>query len=330
MLDLPAGWEPCWTFGSLAGAVAAEPPPDEPGRSAALAAEVRGRGWVAFSAQTLNGDWDLFRMRPDGSKRRPLIATPEFHEAGVRYSPDSTRLLYYRIPKGDELDNNTYGTFELVIADANGAHARVYGRGYSWASWGPDGRQLACLTSKGIQIVEVNTGRIVRAMIRPTQPRLPTVLRSVVLLLLTLTFSACDGPPGGAGNGGVDENVTTLGAVEITARLLEVPEGAIFQRELYDYATILKYEVVAVHRGPLEKGATVFVGHYNPWKPRAQAADKRAANLGGTVRRFRAGDLHRLALDASMDDHYMGGIVDKYFGQHSGSAYWAVWTNAAN
>jgi hypothetical protein len=25
----------------------------------------------------------------------------------------------------------------------------------------------------------------------------------------------------------------------------------------------------------------------------------------------------------------MGGIVDKYFGKHSGPAYWAVWTNLA-
>ncbi len=108
-----------------------------------------------------------------------------------------------------------------------------------------------------------------------------------------------------------------------------MPEGAVFQRDLYDYATILKYEVVAVHRGPVAVGATIFVGHYDPWKPRAEAADKRVQGIGGTVRRFRAGDLHRMALETPMDDVFMGGIVDKYFGKREGPAYWAVWTNEA-
>jgi hypothetical protein len=36
-----------------------------------------------------------------------------------------------------------------------------------------------------------------------------------------------------------------------------------------------------------------------------------------------------MALETPMDDHYMGGIVDKYFGKHEGPEYWAVWTNAA-
>ena len=121
-----------------------------------------------------------------------------------------------------------------------------------------------------------------------------------------------------------------MGSVEVTARLVEIPDGAIFQRELYDYATILKYEVVSVHRGAVEKGATIYVGHYDPWKPRAEAADKRVKNIGGTLRQFRAGQLHRMALETPMDDHFMGGIVDKHFGKHSGPSYWAVWTNNAD
>ena len=39
--------------------------------------------------------------------------------------------------------------------------------------------------------------------------------------------------------------------------------------------------------------------------------------------------LHRMALESPMDDHYMGGIVDKYFGQRTGTSYWAVWTDRA-
>jgi hypothetical protein len=147
------------------------------------------------------------------------------------------------------------------------------------------------------------------------------------LLFLILACAGCrERSPAAAGE---DVQVKSLGTVEITARLIEIPEGAIFQRDLYDYAAILKYEVVAVHRGALEKGATIFVGHYNPWKSRAEAADQRAKNIGGTLRQFHAGQLHRLALETPMDDHFMGGIVDKYFGQHSGPTYWAMWTNAA-
>lgn len=155
------------------------------------------------------------------------------------------------------------------------------------------------------------------------------ILRNVALFQLALMLTSCDRPAGST-TSGEDSQVRSLGQVEVTARLLEVPEGAIFQRDLYDYATILKYEVVTVHRGAVEKGAILYVGHYDPWKARAEAADARAKGIGGSLRQFRAGDLHRMALETPMDDHFMGGIVDKYFGQHTGPAYWAVWTNAAD
>lgn len=158
---------------------------------------------------------------------------------------------------------------------------------------------------------------------------LAVLLRRASLVLLAVLLPSCGKDPGAASKAGQDAQVQSLGQVEVTARLTEVPEGAIFQRDLYDYATILKYEVVAVHRGSVEKGAVLYVGHYNPWKPRAGAADARAKGIGGTLRNFRAGDVHRMALETPMDDHFMGGIVDKYFGQHTGPAYWAVWTNTA-
>ena len=154
--------------------------------------------------------------------------------------------------------------------------------------------------------------------------------RSAALLFAAFAFTSCHKPSDASAGAGEDAQVKSLGSVEVTARLVEIPDGAIFQRELYDYATILKYQVVFAHRGALEKGATIYVGHYDPWKPRAEAADKRAKNIGGTLRQFRAGQLHRMALETPMDDFFMGGIVDKYFGKHSGPSYWAVWTNAAD
>lgn len=147
----------------------------------------------------------------------------------------------------------------------------------------------------------------------------------LALLLATFTLIACQKK-----SAAPDPQLATRGTVEVTARLVEVPEGAIFQRDLYDYATILKYEVSAVHRGSVAKGATIYVGHYNPWKPRAEAADKKVKDIGGALREFRAGDSHRLALETPLDEHYLGGIVDKYFGKREGPAFWAVWTNPAD
>jgi hypothetical protein len=118
------------------------------------------------------------------------------------------------------------------------------------------------------------------------------------------------------------------GSIEVTARLVEVPAGAIFKRDLYDYATILKYKVVKVHRGEIQ-GDTIYVGHYDPWKPRSEASDRRVKGIGGNVKRFEAGRTHRMALEAPIEDHFMGGIVNKYFGQDTGPIYWAVWTDLA-
>jgi hypothetical protein len=141
-----------------AAAASRSPPAD----AVALAAELHDKGWVGFSAGTGAGDWDLFVMRPDGTDRRPLTVTPGFNEAGVRFSPDGWRLLYYRMPRGEPLDNNTYGTFNLIIANADGSGPVDYGHELSWASWGPDGKLLACLAQKGIQIIDIATRQVIR------------------------------------------------------------------------------------------------------------------------------------------------------------------------
>ncbi len=151
-------------------------------------------------------------------------------------------------------------------------------------------------------------------------------LSSSVLLAVALTLVSCGNPTDRPDGAAADPQLTANGTVEVSAKLIEIPEGAIFKRDLYDYATILKYQVVKVHRGQVASN-TLFVGHYNPWKPRPEAADKRVKDIGGTLRQFRAGDTHRMALEVPIDDHFMGGIVNKYFGQETGPLYWAVWTN---
>ena len=490
-----------------------------------LKAEVRGRGWVVFGARTEAGDHDLFVMRPDGSERRQLTHTAEFNEAGPRFSRDGKRLLYYRMPKSVPVDLGGYGTTELVLANADGSDPVVYGKEFRWASWGPDGRQIACLAQKEIQIVDVTTREVVKRIPRkglasqllwspdgkkfigranglgeywnigcldvetgqivgigdPVRynctpdytadakfvvyahgivgkqpgraelwvgdvagterhrlyalpdyhiycacaspdgeyllftrsvedlgqpktaimglirwPKTPqpadtssilrldlgpgfeTVLdrqscsqvkrcqsRSILAcgsplplskghgirrrqrtvavqdaspppsvpglwilawVALALLLVSCGKPAADAGGAATDPHLATNGMAEVTAQLVEIPEGAVFRRGMYDYATVLKYRVLKVHRGQVE-GDTIYVAHYDPWKPRSEAADRQVPNIGGDLQQFQAGQIHHLALEVPVEDFFLGGLVNKYFGRMTNAIYWAVWTN---
>jgi hypothetical protein len=124
---------------------------------------------------------------------------------------------------------------------------------------------------------------------------------------------------------GADPKVTTLGSIEVTARLEEI-RGELRNDPLYDYAHVMKYKVLEVHRGGVNK-ETIYVGHYNPAKPRDKAADARVQQIGGNVKQFRVGDIHRMALEVPIDNFFMGGIINKYFGEVNDPVYWAIWTN---
>ncbi len=141
-----------------------------------------------------------------------------------------------------------------------------------------------------------------------------------------LLVVSCGKQTGGERASGADPHLATNGTVEVTAQLLEVPEGAIFRRGMYDYATVLKYRVMKVHRGSVE-GETIYIAHYDPWKPRSEAADRQVPHIGGNLREFRSGQLHHLALELPVEDFFLGGIVNKYFGQMTNAIYWAVWAN---
>jgi len=127
---------------------------------------------------------------------------------------------------------------------------------------------------------------------------------------------------------GEDEKVTALGSLEVTAELSEI-RGEFVDRADYDYAFVMKYRMLQVHRGDLS-AETLYVGHYNPLKPRDRVADARVPEVGGNLKRFRVGDVHRMALEAPIDEYYMGGIINRYFGEETGPIYWAIWTNLAS
>jgi hypothetical protein len=154
-----------------------------------------------------------------------------------------------------------------------------------------------------------------------------TWILDVCLVALAWSAASCGKGPDTPRLAASDPHLATNGTVEVTARLEEIPDGAIFKRDLYDYATILKYRVLKVHRGKVD-GDTLYIGHYDPWKPRAEAADKRVPQIGGSVRQFQAGQTHRMALEVPIEDYFMGGIVNKYFGKTTNTIYWAVWTDS--
>ena len=137
---------------------------------APLAQEVAQKGWIVYAARSAkNRTWDLFVMRPDGTHRRNITNTPDREEGGPRFSPDGKRLLYRNFPKGTVIHHDLWGfQGKLVIAAANGTNPTEIGgdREYPWASWSPDGKQIACLTKKGIQIVDLGTKKIVKQLPR--------------------------------------------------------------------------------------------------------------------------------------------------------------------
>ena len=91
---------------------------------------------------------------------------------------------------------------------------------------------------------------------------------------------------------------------------------------------VMKYHALKVHRGKVQ-GEEIFVGHYNPLKPRAAAEDKYSGKVGGNVDRFQVGDVHRMALEAPLDEVFMGGIIDKHI-KEKGKRYRAIWTDRAS
>lgn len=140
--------------------------PTDDAAGEAIAREVHDLGRIAYSAVGPHGDWDLWIMRPDGTDRWPLTDTRDRNETGVRFSPDGQRLLYYEQPAADPVDNNTYGTYDLVIADSNGSNPVRLGGGLSWASWEPDSKSVSVLAPRGILTVEVPSRKVIRTIPR--------------------------------------------------------------------------------------------------------------------------------------------------------------------
>jgi hypothetical protein len=161
----------------------------------------------------------------------------------------------------------------------------------------------------------------------PSRPGPIRGLTVLVVVILTCWVLARRGDEGG------DGTVSKIGRLEVSARLLERPDQ-FPQLGAYRYTYVLKYEVVRVHRPDadrkhrLDPGSLIFVGHYKPWLPRSQIKDTDWGQepLGGRLDGFRAGEVHRMALDYDLQDLAPSGALDYCYPPNT-NRFFALWTN---
>ncbi len=96
--------------------------------------------------------------------------------------------------------------------------------------------------------------------------------------------------------------------LEVTARLQKIP-GKFPADELYDYVYVMQYQVEG---GEMDK-QTILVGHYKPRRARAEIDDDMKKVVGGTLKRFEVGALHKLTLTPEMRKVWKGAVVDEFF-----------------
>jgi hypothetical protein len=96
--------------------------------------------------------------------------------------------------------------------------------------------------------------------------------------------------------------------IDVTARLVKIP-GKFPADDLYDYAYVMQYQVEG---GAMDK-QTILVAHYKPRRARAEIDDNMKKVVGGSLKRFDAGALHRLTLATNIREVWKGAVVDEFF-----------------
>lgn len=166
-----------------------------------------------------------------------------------------------------------------------------------------------------------------------------STLLPALLIPFVLHITACkEKTPGSSGTSGssaaeapaqasasVPAKPPVDGELVLTAKLAEIA-GPFPANELYNYAYVMKYQVLKVIQGTY--GDTdILVGHYNPRLPREEIKDEQDAKVGGNVKSFAVGDVHYLVL-SPLDGIYTGAVEDDYF-KEKRPRYWALWADKA-
>lgn len=113
--------------------------------------------------------------------------------------------------------------------------------------------------------------------------------------------------------------------IEVTAKLVEIP-SKMPPDDLYDYAYVMRYQVQG---GELDK-QFILVAHYKPLVPRSKIKDKMKDQVGGKLRSFNQGDVHKLKLAGDLKAIWKGALVDEYAAtDHKSVRYWCLQVDPA-
>lgn len=113
--------------------------------------------------------------------------------------------------------------------------------------------------------------------------------------------------------------------LEVTAKLVEIP-SKMPPDDLYDYAYVMRYQV----QGGAMDGQFILVAHYKPLVARSKIKDKMKARVGGKLRNFNKGDVHKLKLAAELKSIWKGALVDEYAAtDHKSIRYWCLQADPA-
>ena len=108
--------------------------------------------------------------------------------------------------------------------------------------------------------------------------------------------------------------------IAVTAKLVEIP-SKFPPDDLYDYAYVMRYEVIG---GPLDK-ASILVAHYKPRQARSKIRDKMKDFVGGKLRSFTVGDIHKMKLATDLKKIWKGPLVDEFAAtDHKSVRYWCL------
>jgi hypothetical protein len=106
---------------------------------------------------------------------------------------------------------------------------------------------------------------------------------------------------------GLASGADAPGTLNVTAKLVEIP-SKFPPDDLYDYAYVMRYEVSG---GPLDK-QSILVAHYKPRQPRSKIKDKQKDNVGGSLKAFVVGDVHRMTLSTDLKKIWKGPVIDDF------------------
>jgi hypothetical protein len=139
------------------------------------------------------------------------------------------------------------------------------------------------------------------------------VARRVVLMALAAAALATSAPAARASE-------PPAGEISVRAKLVEIP-SSLPPDDLYDYAYVMRYEVIG---GPMDK-ASILVAHYKPRVPRSKIKDGAKLHVGGKLRSFAQGDVHRLKLSPDLKKLWKGALVDEFAATDRKSVrYWCL------